>query len=209
MSRAAANRSAGLAFPLSSNSELLGAYSLIIFLWSPSAVWTLLIAKCSVSQSHSVFSLLSATFSCDSIKSRKKRMDPVSVLAAAAALNCELLQHYQSRSATEMTLLSPHLTFSALQLNNKKGLLFKCARCTPLFPLLHLCLVFDSFLQQLLDYKQIQHGNWKNDWTFSLAEDRGVSVGGRTLCVFGGVKSRWREEGGGFRVGGVGGVMVV
>lgn len=181
MSRAAANGSAGLAFPLSSNSELLGAYSLIIFLWSPSAVWTLLIAKCSVSQSHSVFfPLLSATFSCDSVK----RMDPVSFLAAAAALNCE---RYQSRSATEMTLLSPHSTFPALQLNNRKGLLFKCACCTLLLLLLHLCLVFDSFQQQRSDYKQIQHGNWKNDWTFLLAEDRGCRLeAGLCVCLGGG-----------------------
>lgn len=124
-------------------------------------------------------------------------MDPVTLsLPAAAALNCEPLQHYQTRTVSEMTLLSPRTTFSPLELNNKKGFLNNSAPCVVL--LLRLHLLFSSFLQQR-SRKQIKHGNWKNDWTFSLAEDGGeLQVGGRTLCVFGGgLESRWREEGGG------------
>lgn len=86
-----------------------------------------------------------------------------------------------------MTPLSPRTTFSALELNNKKGLLDYCAL---LFLSLGLHLILASSLQQRSDYKQMKHGNWKNNWTFSLAEDLGVwggvSVGGKTLCVFGG-----------------------
>lgn len=126
----------------------------------------------------------------------------LSLPAAAAALNCELPQHYQTRTVTEMTLLSPRTTFSALELNNKEGLLNESAPCALLFLLLGLHLVFASFLPQRSDYKQIKHGKWKNDWTFSLAEDGGVSVGGKTVCVWGGAaKSRWREEGGGGGLG--------
>lgn len=113
-------------------------------------------------------------------------MDPVtlSLPAAAAALNCELLQHYQTRTVTEMTLLSPRTTFSAPELNNKKGLLSKSAPCALLFLSLGLHLLFASFLQQRSDYKQIKHGNWKNDWTFSLAEDGGgVSWRQDSVCV--------------------------
>ena len=212
MARAAANQSAGLAFPLSSNSELLAAYSLIIFLWSPSAVWTLLIAKCSVSESHSVFFPLSAALCSDWIKSLWKRMDPVTlILPAAATLNCELL-HYQTRTVTEMTLLSPRTTFSALELNNKEGLLTEDAPCALLFLSLGPHLVFASFMLQRSGYKHIKNSNWRNDWTFSPTEDGGgVSWRQDSVCVWGGgVKSRWREEGGRGSLGlGGGGVMVV
>lgn len=132
MARAAANHSAGLAFPLSSNSELLAAYSLIIFLWSPSAVWTLLIAKCSISQSHCFVSLSALAEQ----KVVKKRMDPVtlSLTAAAAELGCGLPQHYHSRTEPETTLLSRSATFSALGSNNKKGSVFNAAHCLLFYP---------------------------------------------------------------------------
>lgn len=134
-------------------------------------------------------------------------MDPqtLSFPAAAAVLNCELLQHCQSRTGTEMTPLSPCATFSSLELNTKRGLVNKSALPFPLPPFL---LVFAALLQPDSDYKELNYySNWKNGWTFSLAEDwEGGSVGGRTLCVWGGVESRWREEGGslGLGVGGGG-----
>lgn len=106
-------------------------------------------------------------------------MDPVTLslpaaAAAAAALNSETLQHYPTGTGTEMILLSPRsscTTFSALELNAKKGLPNQSSACALLFLLLQL--VFACFLQERAAYKQIKHGNWKNDWTFSLAEDGG------------------------------------
>ena len=148
----------------------------------------------------------------------KRGMDPVrlsltaAAAAAAAALSCELLHH--TRTVTEMTRLSPRTTFSALELNNKKGLLNQSAPCTLLFRLHRLHVVFAAFLHRCSDYKQIKHGNWKNNWTFLLAEDGGggLSVGGRTLprsvfyFFFG--RGGWRAGGerreGGLGLGGVG-----
>lgn len=127
-------------------------------------------------------------------------MDPVTlILPAAATLNCELLQHYQTKTVTEMTLLSPRMTFSALELNNKGGLQTEDAPCALLFRSLGLHLVFASFILQRSGYKQIKNSNWRNDWTFLPAEDGGGVVSWRqdSVCVWGGgVKSRWREEGG-------------
>lgn len=67
----------------------------------------------------------------------------LSLPAAAAALNYELPQHYQTRNVTEMTLLSPRRTYSPLEQNNNiKGLLNKSAPAHCFF--FHL--VFVSFL---------------------------------------------------------------
>lgn len=120
-------------------------------------------------------------------------MDPqtLSFPAAAAVLNCELLQHCQSRTGTEMTPLSPCATFSSLELNTKRGLVNKSALPFPLPPFL---LVFAALLQPHSDYKELKHySNWKNGWTFSLAEDREGGVSWRQdSCVFGG---EWRAGG--------------
>lgn len=130
-------------------------------------------------------------------------MDPqtLSFPAAAAVLNCELLQHCQSRTGTEMTPLSPCATFSSLELNTKRGLVNKSALPFPLPPFL---LVFAALLQPDSDYKELNYySNWKNGWTFSLAEDwEGGSVGGRTLCVWGGSGEQVERRGREFRVGG-------
>lgn len=106
-----------------------------------------------------------------------------------------------------MTPLSPCATFSSLELNTKRGLVNKSALPFPLPPFL---LVFAALLQPDSDYKELNYySNWKNGWTFSLAEDReGGSVVGRTLCVWGGSGEQVERRGREFRVGG-GGVMVV
>lgn len=134
-------------------------------------------------------------------------MGPQTLSFPAAVLNCELLQHCQSRTGTEMTPLSPCATVSSLELNTKRGLVNKSALPFPLPPFL---LVFAALLQPDSDYKELNYySNWKNGLTFSLAEDRegGVSWRQDSVCLGGSgeqVERRGRE----FRVGG-GGVMVV
>lgn len=74
--------------------------------------------------------------------------------------------------------------------------------------------LFFAFLLELPDCKQVRHGNWKNNWTFSLVDGLGEAVGGWTLCVFeglgwggGGGEEQVERGGRGVKVflGGVGG----
>lgn len=129
-------------------------------------------------------------------------MDPLALsFPAAAVLNCELLQRCQSRTVTEMTPLSPCATFSSLEVKAKRGPLKKSAPCAWFFP--RPLFLFASLLRPRSDCKQLKHrGNWKNGWTFSLAENRGGGVSWRqdSVCVWGGgeqVERGGRE----FRVG--------
>lgn len=139
-------------------------------------------------------------------------MDPVT------ASCCSAVSHFntnQTRTVTEMTPLSFPATFSALELNFKGG---PPDYYVLPFLLLGLQLIFAFSLQQRSNCKRMRHGNWKNNWTFSLAEDGGGCLLEARLCVFGG--GRWRRAGGerragvgvlglgGWGCGGVGGVRI-
>lgn len=116
--------------------------------------------------------------------------------------NCELLQDYQTRTVTEMNPHSSCSTFSPLKLNTYKGLLDYNML---LFLLLRLQLMLISSLCKRCDYKQMKHGNWKNNWTFSLAGNGGCQ---RQGCL-GGDEGQVGRGGRRFRAGGrFGGVRI-
>lgn len=208
MAWAAANQSAGFAFPLSSNSELLAAYSLIISLRSLSAVWTWLIAKCCSSSSHSLFALFSVALCSGWMgkvlkkgagggrKEKDGSGDAELVRCRSSTLSC----NNAARPGPEQrwSLSRPPPLFWLWNSITQKDYLGTARRTSPRF-------ISGTFLALLLGtvatINTRKHGNCQNNWTFSLAVDRGGGWSEASL-VFGGDEEQVERGGRGFRVGG-------
>lgn len=188
MAWAAANQSAGFAFPLSSNSELLAAYSLIISLRSLSAVWTWLIAKCCSSSSHSLFALFSVALCSGWMGKVLKRGggeekdgsgDAELVRCRSSTLSCNNAARPGPEQRWSLSR-PPPLSWLGNSIT-QKDYLGAARRTSPRF-------VSGTFLALLLGtiatINTQKHGNCQNNWTFSLAVDGG-GVGSKS-SVWGG-----------------------